>query len=77
MFLKFSSGSGLQLEDRDNFRAFKLVVEGQQSELDSIRSALTGNAELVDAAQPGYLRTPYAAGRASSTTRLGSRIFPP
>jgi len=49
VFLKFSSGSGLQLEDRDNFRAFKLVIEGQQSELDAIRNALTSKAELVDA----------------------------
>ncbi len=49
MFLKFSSGNGLQLEDRDNFRAFKLVVEGRHSELDAIRGALTGKAEFADA----------------------------
>ena len=48
MFLKFSSGSGLQLEDRDNFRAFKLVIEGEQALLDAVRNALTGKAELVD-----------------------------
>ncbi len=49
MFLKFSSGSGLQLEDRDNFRAFKLVIEGEQAQLDAVRNALTGKAELADA----------------------------
>ncbi len=49
MFLKFSSNSGLQLEDRDNFRAFKLVIEGEQAQLDAVRNALTGKAELADA----------------------------
>ena len=49
MFLKFSSTGGLQLEDRENFRAFKLVIEGEQSQLDAIRSALAGKAELADA----------------------------
>ncbi len=49
MFLKFSSGSGLQLQDRDNFRAFKLVIEGEQAQLDAVRNALTGKAEFADA----------------------------
>ncbi len=49
MFLKFSRADGLQLEDRDNFRAFKLVIEGDQSELDAMRGAIAGNAELADA----------------------------
>jgi hypothetical protein len=50
VFLKFSNANGLQLEDRDNFRAFKLVIEGEQPRLDAIRSALAGKAELPDAA---------------------------
>ncbi|MGC2210853.1 MAG: hypothetical protein WA532_12155 [Candidatus Korobacteraceae bacterium] len=49
VFMKFSSSSGLQLEDRDNFRAFKLVIEGEQAQLDAVRNALTGKAELADA----------------------------
>jgi hypothetical protein len=49
VFLKFSRADGLQLEDRDNFRAFKLVIEGDQSELDAMRGAIAGNAELADA----------------------------
>jgi len=49
VFLKFSRGSGLQLEDRDNFRAFKLVIEEGQAQLDAIRNTLTGKAELADA----------------------------
>jgi hypothetical protein len=50
VFLKFSSAGGLQLEDRSNFRAFKLVIEGEPSDLDAIRSALAGKAELADSA---------------------------
>ncbi len=49
VFLKFSSSGGLQLEDRDNFRAFKLVIEGEQSELEAVRDAVAGKAELADA----------------------------
>jgi hypothetical protein len=48
MFLKFSGG-GLQLEDRDNFRAFKLVVEGDRTQLDEVRRAAAGKADLPDA----------------------------
>lgn len=47
MFIKVSTG-GVTLEDRDNFRAFKLVVEGDPAALDAARHALTGTAELPD-----------------------------
>jgi hypothetical protein len=49
MDVKFSSAGGLQFEDRDNFRAFKLMVEGDRGQLDGIRHALAGKAELPDA----------------------------
>jgi hypothetical protein len=49
MFLKLSAADGLQFEDRDNFRAFKLVVEDDRSRLDDVRRALAGKAELPDA----------------------------
>jgi hypothetical protein len=49
MFLKFSTAHGLTFEDRDNFRAFKLVVEGNRAELETIRRAVAGRAELPDA----------------------------
>jgi hypothetical protein len=49
MFLKLNAAGQLQLEDRDNFRAFKLVVESDRSRLDEVRRALTGQAELPDA----------------------------
>ena len=48
MFLKFSR-SGLQLEDRDNFRAFKLVVEGDRGRIDDIQRAIAGKVDLPDA----------------------------
>jgi hypothetical protein len=49
MFLKVSSAGDVQFEDRDNFRAFKLVVEGDRAALDRVRGAVTGKAELPDA----------------------------
>ncbi len=48
MFLKFSAADGLVLEDRDNFRAFRLVVAGDRAELDAVRRAVIGKAELPD-----------------------------
>jgi hypothetical protein len=49
MFLKVSAAGDVLLEDRDNFRAFKLVVEGDRSRIDAIRRAAAGKAELPDA----------------------------
>jgi hypothetical protein len=50
MFVQVSAGDRVSLEDRDNFRAFKLVVEGGPARLDAVRRALAGTAELPDAA---------------------------
>jgi hypothetical protein len=47
MFVKLSAGR-VSLEDRDNFRAFKLVIEGDPARLDEARRALAGTAELPD-----------------------------
>jgi hypothetical protein len=49
MFLKVTAAGELQFEDRENFRAFKLVVEGNRSGLEAVKSALAGKAELPDA----------------------------
>jgi len=49
MFLKVSAGGALTFEDRNNFRAFKLVVEGDRGKLDDVRRAIAGKAELPDA----------------------------
>jgi hypothetical protein len=49
MFLKFSATGTLDFEDRNNFRAFKLVVEGAQARLDDVRRAIAGKVEMPDA----------------------------
>src|SRR5258708_13852724 len=48
MFIKVADDGSVSLEDRDNFRAFKLVVEGGPARLDQARRALTGTAEIPD-----------------------------
>ena len=48
MFVKLSVTGSVTLEDRDNFRAFKLVVEGGPERLEQARRALTNTAELPD-----------------------------
>jgi hypothetical protein len=49
MFVKLTADGSVLLENRDNFRAFKLVVEGRREDLDAVRRALAGIAELADA----------------------------
>jgi hypothetical protein len=49
MFLKLTTAGELQFEDRQNFRAFKLVVEGDRGRLDTVRGTVAGKAELPDA----------------------------
>ena len=48
MLVKLSADSSVSLEDRDNFRAFKLVVTGNPAKLDAARKTLAGIAELPD-----------------------------
>jgi|SRR6185436_5689583 hypothetical protein len=48
MFFRFSLANGLQLEDCNNFRAFKLVVDGRREDLERVREALGGTIDLVD-----------------------------
>jgi len=49
MFLKFTAAGDLQFEDCANFRAFRLVVQGDRDRLDEVRRALAGKAELPNA----------------------------
>jgi hypothetical protein len=49
MFVKLTADRRVVLEDRDNFRAFKLVVEGRREDLGAVQGALAGTAELPDA----------------------------
>ena len=48
MFVKVSATSTITLEDRNNFRAFKLVVTGNPAKIDTTRMSLAGIAELPD-----------------------------
>jgi hypothetical protein len=48
MFVKLSGG-GVTLEERDNFRAFKLVIDARRGDVEAVRQTLAGVAELVDA----------------------------
>jgi hypothetical protein len=49
MFLKVTAAGELQFADRQNFRAFKLVVEGDRSGLDAVRRVIAGKADVPDA----------------------------
>jgi hypothetical protein len=49
LYLKLSAASELTFEDRDNFRAFKFVAAGDRNNLDQVRKAVAGTAELPDA----------------------------
>src|SRR5262245_58974094 len=48
MFIKVSGSVRITLEDRDNFRAFKLVIDGGTEQLEAARKALSGTAEFLD-----------------------------
>ncbi len=48
MFVKVSANGSVSLEDRGNFRAFKLVVEGDPAKIDNARRALMGLADVSD-----------------------------
>ena len=49
VFLKLTADDELLFEDRNNFRAFKLVVEGGRDRLEAVRKATAGKVELSDA----------------------------
>lgn len=79
MFVKLTADRRVVLEDRDNFRAFKLVVEGEREDLDVIRGALAGTAELVDAdtawiSEAALRRRPEVAQEATWQQAFGAMI---
>ena len=49
MFVKLAADGHVSLEERDNFRAFKLVVEGDAAQIDHARANLKGVADVPDA----------------------------
>ncbi len=79
MFVKVTADRRVVLEDRDNFRAFKLVVEGRREDIDAVRHALAGTAELVDAdtawiSEAALRRRPEVAQDAAWQQSLGAMI---
>jgi len=79
MFVKLSVAGAVTLEDRDNFRAFKLVVEGAPARLEQARRALTNTAELPDNAtawiyEQALRQRPEVADDAAWQGNLGAMI---
>ena len=79
MFVKLSATGAVTLEDRDNFRAFKLVVEGGPGRLEQARRALTNTAELTDDAhawifEQALRQRPEVAVDAAWQGNLGAMI---
>jgi hypothetical protein len=79
MFIKLTAGRTVELHDRDNFRAFKLVVEANRDALDEVRRALAGTAELPDAdtawvSEPALRQRDEVAEDATWQQALGTMI---
>ena len=79
MFVKLAADGAVSLEDRDNFRAFKLVVEGGPGRLDQARRALLNTAELDDAShgwifEQALRQRPEVTGNTAWQASLGTMI---
>jgi hypothetical protein len=79
MFVKLAIDGQVTLEDRDNFRAFKLVIEGGPARLDQARRALANTAELPDQAdawiyEHALRQRPEVANDATWQSNLGAMI---
>ncbi len=49
MFIRVAADGTVTLEDRGNFRAFKIVAEGGPARIAAVRQALGATADLPDA----------------------------
>jgi hypothetical protein len=79
MFIKVAADGNVSLEDKDNFRAFKLVVEGGPARLDQVRRALTGTAEVPEQAhawiyEQALRQRPEVANDSAWQGNLGAMI---
>ena len=79
MFVKLAADGSVTLEDRDNFRAFKLVVEGGPARLDQARRALANTADLSDDKhawiyEQALRQRPEVAGDTAWQANLGTMI---
>jgi predicted transcriptional regulator len=76
MFVKLSITGQVTLEDRDNFRAFKLVIEGEPTRLDQAKRALANIAEIEDQThawifEQALRQRPEVSGDATWQANLG------
>ena len=79
MFIKLSADGRVALQDCDNFRAFKLLIEASPAGLDAARRALMGLAELPDQAtawvfEAALRKRPEVAQDAAWQGNLGTMI---
>ena len=79
MYVKVAADGSVYLEDKDNFRAFKLVVEGGPARLDQARRALSGTAEVPDQShawiyEQALRQRPEVKGDATWQGNLGGMI---
>jgi hypothetical protein len=79
MYVKVAAGGSVSLEEKDNFRAFKVVVEGGPARLDQVRRALSGTAEVQDQGhawiyEQALRKRPEVAGDATWQSNLGTMI---
>jgi predicted transcriptional regulator len=79
MFVKLGIDGSVSLEDRDNFRTFKLVIEGGPKRLDQARRALANIAEIDDEThawiyEQALRQRPELAGDSAWQGDLGAMI---
>ena len=79
MFVKVAADGRVSLEEKDDFRAFKLLVEGGPARLDQVRRALNGTAEVQDQDrawifEQALRKRPEVANDATWQSNLGAMI---
>ena len=74
MFVKLGIDGSVSLEDRDNFRAFKLVIEGAPKRLEQARRALANTAELDDDTTAGSTSRRCGSGPRWQRCRLAAQL---
>ena len=79
MYVKVAADGSVLLEDKDNFRAFKIVVEGGPARLEQAGRALNGIAEVQDQShawiyEQALRKRPEVEGDATWQSNLGAMI---
>ena len=79
MFVNVAADGRVSLEEKDDFRAFKLLVEGGPARLDHVRRALDGTAEVQDQGrawifEQALRKRPEVANDATWQSNLGAMI---